>query len=61
MRPFALKNGWIRNTDIGSLMEPYLYAISSGERNHGSLIFHLKIGKKFHEVKVDGNVFNFFF
>ena len=54
MSPVELQNGWIRNIDIGSLMEPYLYAISPGQRNNSSLIFHLKIGKKFHEVKIDG-------
>ena len=48
------KNGYkvkgleIRNEKVGTLNKPHLFAISSGQRNEKSLIFHFKIGNEYH-------------
>ena len=40
----------IRQENIGTKNKPFLYAITSGNQNGKSLIFHVKIIDKFHEL-----------
>jgi hypothetical protein len=51
--PYQIKTGHIRLPDFGSLLEPALFAITAGERNKKSLLFHLKIGKHFHVCTIN--------
>ena len=56
MNPFKVNGEEIQNRNIGGLEKPHLYAITAGQRNagtNGSLIFHIKIGDKYHQLCID--------
>ena len=50
---YELKNKEVRVAPHGTLELPFLYAVTSGERNNDSLVFHLKIGETFHQCHID--------
>ena len=43
----------VRLENIGTKNKPFLYAITSGQQNGKTLIFHVKIGETFHELFLD--------
>ena len=47
---YQVRNYFVELNNHGSETEPYLYAISGGQRNNISLIFHIKIENVFHEL-----------
>ena len=46
---YDIQNKDIRNKEIGNLECPFLLAISPGQRNFKSLIFHIKIGFDYYQ------------
>jgi hypothetical protein len=46
---YDIQNKDIRNKEIGNLECPFLLAISPGQRNFKSLIFHIKIGFAYYQ------------
>ena len=51
--PYIIKNTEVRLQNIGTLQEPHLYAITSGQNNHASLLFHCKIENDFHTMWIN--------
>ena len=50
--PYIIKHLEVRLTDFGTLQEPHLYHIASGQRNNASLLFHVKIAAVFHTLSI---------
>ena len=48
--PYIVKNLEVRLQDFGNLQQSHLYAITSGQRNNKSLLFHVKIAAVFHTL-----------
>ena len=49
---YNIKHLEVRLADIGTLAEPHLYAITAGQRNNKSLLFHVKIATIFHTLRI---------
>ena len=52
LMPHQIQNREVQHKNLGHLECPYLFAITSGQRNLASLIFHIKIGSKFHQCHI---------
>ena len=50
--PYNVQRPEVRLAELGTLIEPYLYNISGGQRNHKSLLFHVKIATIFHTLRI---------
>ena len=50
--PYLLKHIEVRLVDFGTLHEPHLYDITSGQRNTASLLFNVKAGPTFHTLRI---------
>ena len=53
MEAFTIKNINARDDLLGELFLHYLYAVTSGERNHASIIFHFKMEDKFYKFYIN--------
>jgi len=42
-----------RLQDRGTIEQPFLHHISPGQRNSKSFIFHIQIGRKFHQMGIN--------
>ena len=51
--PYDIKHNEVRLTNYGSPQEPHLYAITSGQKNYASLLFHVKIEDEFHTLSIN--------
>ena len=51
--PYVIKNTDVRLANYGTLQEPHLYAITAGQYNKKSLLFHTKIEADFHTLKIN--------
>ena len=53
MEAFTIKIINERDAILGELFLPYLYAVTSGERNHASLNFLIKVEDKFYKFYIN--------
>ena len=44
---YIIRNTEVRLKNLGTLQEPHLFAITSGQNNYASLLFHCKIEDRF--------------
>ena len=52
--PYTINNWAEHRTDQGSYQEPFLYAITAGQRNGESLTFHFQVGEnEFRQCHID--------
>lgn len=53
MLPYDLKHTEVRNCNNGTLYEPLLFEITSGQKNFAILNFHIKIEGEFHTCRIN--------